>query len=301
MSENTRTSYKAYSAWNYQQEIKDLNAASEQGWQLVKGGCFHSKFRKDPTVRYIYQMDYQRIDDMPRYIETFREQGWEYINSTFNNWHYLRKLYDPSLQEEEYEIFTDKESLHEMNDRWAKGALAIGIILGLFALLWIVRLIRQPCLPALIQVLLFAVESAVLIRGFFIMHNPESKRIRRGDSAFLNSFFIVLILGLATFLILTNHRPNLKTSQRASSEDRPVVDERWLDFEIDYTDNYFLDLELKGEEPLTFRIKDEEDKTVYEQTSKDFKEDGIRLRLSRGKYWLTLSRSSGFEAKCELE
>ena len=57
---------------------------------------------------------------MGRYIETFREQGWEYVNSTFNGWHYFRKLYDPALPEEAYEIFSDRESLHELNSRWAE-------------------------------------------------------------------------------------------------------------------------------------------------------------------------------------
>ena len=102
MSKEYKTSYRAYAAWNYQKEIEDLNAASDQGWQLVKGGCFHSRFVKNPNLRYRYQLDYRKIEDLGRYIETFREQGWEYINSTFIGWHYFRKLYDPSAPEEEY-------------------------------------------------------------------------------------------------------------------------------------------------------------------------------------------------------
>ena len=94
MAGETKTSFKMYSAWNYQKEIEDLNKASLEGWQLKKGGGFHSTFVKNPDVCYRYQLDYGRIDDMGRYIETFREQGWEYINSTFNNWHYFRKAYD---------------------------------------------------------------------------------------------------------------------------------------------------------------------------------------------------------------
>ena len=68
------------------QEVEDLNKMSDEGWQLVRGGCFQSKFVKNPDIRYRYQLDYQKIDDMARYIEIFREQGWEYVNSTFNGW-----------------------------------------------------------------------------------------------------------------------------------------------------------------------------------------------------------------------
>ena len=95
-----------YSAWNYELEIEDLNKMSEQGWQLIRGGgLFSNKFKKNPDIQYRYQLDFQpSIEDKGRYIETFREQGWEYVNSTFNGWHYFRKLYDATKPEEEYEI-----------------------------------------------------------------------------------------------------------------------------------------------------------------------------------------------------
>ena len=109
MAAEYKRSFRMYSAWNYMQEVEDLNKMSDEGWQLVRGGCFHSKFVKNPDIRYRYQLDYQKIDDMARYIEIFREQGWEYVNSTFNGWHYLKKLYDPALPDEAYEIFTDRE------------------------------------------------------------------------------------------------------------------------------------------------------------------------------------------------
>lgn len=84
MARQYKTSHRVYTAWNYQKEIEDLNKASEQGWQLIKGGCFSSKFKWNPDVRYRYQIDYPgKVEDMGRYIETFREQGWEFINATY--------------------------------------------------------------------------------------------------------------------------------------------------------------------------------------------------------------------------
>ena len=176
MAGETKTSFKMYSAWNYQKEIEDLNKASLEGWQLKKGGGFHSTFVKNPDVCYRYQLDYGRIDDMGRYIETFREQGWEYVNSTFNGWHYLRKLYDPSLPEEAYEIFTDRQSLQEMNRRWARFALIIGLILAAFAIFWAVRVIMKPNWPRILRLITFGFESGVLIFGSLVIMNPDAKR-----------------------------------------------------------------------------------------------------------------------------
>ena len=296
-----KTSYKVYSAWNYQKEVEDLNKASEQGWQLIKGGCFHSRFVRNPDVRYRYQLDYQKIDDMPRYIETFREQGWEYINSTFNGWHYLRKLYDPSLPEEAYEIFTDRESLQEMNGRWARLAMFGGIVLGLFALIYAIRMFRQPDLPSLVQLLTFAIESAVLFRGMFIMRNPESSRNRKGDGAFLTVFFAVILLGAGGSIALGTLRPGFSTDQRADSVDTPITDNRWIDFKVHYPDNYYLDLDMEAPEAMTFEIIDENGEVVYSVTETSFQEEDIRLKLARGEYSLSLSYKTGFHAACSME
>lgn len=129
-NKTTKTSYRAYFAWNYQKELKALEEKSRQGWQLVKGGCFHSKYTRDDGAVYRYALDYNndlKPEDMARYRETFQEQGWEYINSTFNGWHYFRKEYDPALPESAYEIYTDDESLCQMQDRWRRLALTLCI------------------------------------------------------------------------------------------------------------------------------------------------------------------------------
>ena len=301
MAASYKNSYKVYSAWNYQKEVEDLNKASAQGWQLVKGGCFHSRFVKNPDVQFRYQLDFGKIEDMGRYIETFREQGWEYINSTFNGWHYFRKVYDPSLPEEEYEIFSDRESLQEMNGRWAKTALIIGGIIALFMVISAIRLFRQPNLPRLVQFLTFLVEAVVLIRGGILMSNPDESRSRRGDSILLATFFICIILGAVLIIKLDDMRPNMRTEQQASSLDQPIVDNRWNDFEIRYKDNYYLNLEIEAEHPLTFAIVDENGNAVYEVTETSFKEENIRLKLPKGKYQLSMSCDSGFRLYCAIE
>ncbi len=301
MAKDYRRSFKMYPAWNYEEEIKDLNAASEKGWQLVRGGCFNSKFVNNPYIRYRYQMDYRKIDDMGRYIETFREQGWEYINSTFNGWHYFRKLYDPSLPEDAYEIFTDSDSIKEMNRRWAHLALAIAVMLALFALISSARLFYRPTLPAVIQTLTFVIESAVLLRGVFIMRNPLSSRGRRGDSAIITVFLTVIILSAVSSIALSQLRPSLWTNQQTDSIDEPIIDNRWVDFQVSYPDNYYLDLDIDASAPLTFAVVDEAGESMYSVTETAFHEQGIRMKLPRGTYSFSMSCESGFKLSCKID
>jgi len=301
MKKEYKTSYRVYSAWNYENEIDDLNKASEQGWQLIKGGCFHSRFVKNPDIVYRYQLDYGKIEDMGRYIETFREQGWEYINSTFNNWHYFRKIYDPNLPEEEYEIFTDRESLYEMNNRWAVIALSISVLTGIYCIISIVRMIRQPELPRLVHIILFGVESLLLLRGALIMRNTESSRNRKEDKILLTAFFLVIFLGCILNVVLSDKRPYMTTEQHSAGIDQPIVDSRWNEFSVVYPDYYYVDLEMKADKPMTFQIINESGEPVYEVTDKEFKEENIRLKLKKGTYILSMSADSGFDIKVSID
>lgn len=300
MAGTYKTSYKMYSAWNYQKEIEELNKASEHGWQLVKSSGFHSRFVKNPDIRYRYQLDYRKVDDMGRYIEMFREQGWEYVNSTFNGWHYFRKIYDPALPGEAYEIFTDRESLHEMNTRWARLALIIGVLLGIMAVLCGFRMILKPHLPALVQFLTAFVESAVILRGAYIMFRPDSSRNRNGDSLFVGIFLAVIILGSAAGIVLTELRPHFSSRQQAYSISEPIEDNRWLVFDVRYPDNYYLDLDFRADAPLTFEIVDEAGGTVYSRTDTYFHEEDIRIRLPKGTYWLSMSCETGFQLDVDM-
>ena len=301
MAKDRKTVWKMYSAWNYEKEIEDLNKASEQGWHLVKGRSFCNTFEKNPGVRWRYQLDYGPIENMGRYIETFREQGWEYVNSTFNHWHYFRKAYDPALPETAYEIFTDRESLREMNNRWARLALIVALVLTGFAVFYGIRLVRCFQLPNLILFLTIALEIAVVLRGRRIMRDPEKSRSRKHDSAWLAVFFAVIILGASASVTLTVLRPHFWTSQTAGDVDHPVADARWADFTVKYPDFYYLDLELEAEKPMTFSILDGSGEPVYTRTETDFKEEAIRLRLSPGNYCFSISYETGYHVKAKID
>ena len=301
MGKNQKYSWKIYSAWNYEKEMEDLNKASEEGWQMVRTGLFHRKFVRNPDVRYRYQMDFGRIDDMGRYIETFREQGWEYVNSTFNKWHYFRKAYDQSLPEDAYEIFTDRDSLREMRNRWGRLALFFSILLAGYAGYFFFRLLKTPQLPLLILVLTFALESGLLLRGWAIMRNPNSNRSRKRDSAIVTAILAVIVLGAAASLVLSGLRPRFKTGQNASGLDAPIVDSRWNEFTVKYRDNYFLDLDMRAERPMTFSVLNETGEPVFTRTETDFHQEHIQLTLPVGTYVFSMSSETGFNLNVSIE
>ena len=189
--------FNVYSAWDYAREIEDLNKMSEKGWQLVKGGLLSNLYQKNDDLRYRFQIDYNpKIKDMGRYIETFREQGWEYVNSTINGWNYFRKLYDEAARDD-YEIYNDSQSLKEMQAKWQRnGLIMMGILIGA-AILQIVCIIREFAWANAVLAALLVAEAIVTGRGVYVLRNPQRvdgrKRSWNGMPAFFSIFFIGII------------------------------------------------------------------------------------------------------------
>ncbi len=295
---NYKTRVRMYAAWNYQREIDDLNEMSERGWQLVKGGLFSSRFKKDDSIKYRYQLDYQpKIDDRPRYVESHREFGWEYINSTFNGWHYFRKAYDPTLPEEEYEIFSDRSSLKEMNGRWVKLAIVLTVFSSLVLALQIVHLILNPMLPTLFMMIAYAVMTAVFIRGIAVMKNPDRSKRKAFDRVLIVAFLIIVFGSLIGSFILQGMRPGNSSSMNAAHmEPIPAQTEEallWNTVEVKYNDNYYIDTEIKADAPVTVSLLDEDGEAVYTLSGTDVAEDDRKVRLEKGEYKLYLSDFDG--------
>lgn len=301
MAGKYKTSYRGYAAWNYREEIEDLNRLSAEGWQLIKGGCFHSRFVKNPDIQYRYQLDFQKVEDMGRYIETFREQGWEYVSSTWNGWHYFRKLYDPSLPDEEYEIFTDRESLQDMNRRWARIAGIVGGCTAGFALLSLIRMLRMPNWPHLMLLLLFGVESAVLLWGASIMHRSEEKREGYSGKHFLALFMGALLILYGAYMVLSTMRPHFQTGQNAAELTEPRTDNRWISFQVKYPDYYYLDVDMKGDSLFSLALVDENGKVWHRESGAEVHKKNIPVKLPKGEYWLALSAENGFAVECTLD
>lgn len=198
-----KVSHKIYEAWEYEREIADLNRMSEEGWQLEKGGCFHSVFRKNDKVRYIYQLDYTpRLQDKDRYLELFSEQGWEYINSTFNGWNYFRKPYREDLSEEEKVIYTDKQSLYEMQNRYV-AMLRVFVVLAcvmtpLYLFMGVMH--REPAI--LIEALVFLVIAVFMGIGLLNVNRVRKGMKKLPGIPFIVAYPIIILLLAVSMIIL---------------------------------------------------------------------------------------------------
>ncbi len=293
-----KTTHKMYSAWNYQRELEDLNKMSEQGWQLVKGRMFSCRFKKDDSIQYRYQLDYQpKIDDRPRYVDSFREFGWEYINSTINGWHYFRKPYDPSLPEEEYEIFTDRSSLKEMNNRWAKLGIGLLVFCSIFAATLLFIMVMRPTLSTLALLLEYVVLIFCIGRGVCIMKNPDRSKNSKGDSVLTSVLLILTLVFAVSSVVLTNSRANINSWMTAEYFDPiPVELEdacHWNTINIKYTDNYFFDTVIDADAPVTLSVVNESGEVVYTITGDKVAEEDVKVVLKRGEYKVYLSDFAG--------
>ena len=79
-----------------------------------------------------------------------------------------------------------------------------------------------------------------------------------------------------------------------------MIDDRIIAFEVKYKDNYYIDLDMKSPQPMTFKVMTEAGETLYEKTAADFHEKSIRLNLSAGKYVFSKSVSAGYELECTI-
>lgn len=291
----------AYAAWNYELEIADLNEMSAKGWHLIKGGCFFSKFKKNPEIQYRYQLDFQpHIEEKGRYIETFREQGWEYVSSTFNGWHFFRKLYDETKPEEEYEIFTDASSLKEMNNRWA----IVGMVLAAIWLLYFAGklcfMILYPNVLTLARIVYIGVILAVFIRGIVVMKNTEKPKNAKLDKVLMALFLVWVIGGAILGGRLTDNRPMFDFSH--ISEEFGQIPEfsgnfekatQWLVFDVNYEDNYYMDIEVDTSSPLCISVVSETGEIIHTLREEEYKEKNIPLHLEKGRYSIYFSDFPG--------
>ena len=289
--------WNIYAAWDYTREIEDLNKMSENGWQLVKGGAFSNYYKKNDSLRYRYQIDYNpKIEDMGRYIETFREQGWEYVNSTFNGWHYFRKLYDKAA--DDYEIYNDSESLKEMQGKWQKSGTAFTVMLCLFSVLELIYTIRAFRLYSAILTLTLIIEAVVIGRGVFVLRNPQRADGHKRSWNGMKAFTTVLLIGIVSSVVLMSLRGSNSFNTKSevyspiSSSIEDAVD--WGDIKIVYPDYYNFDIRGYTGSPMTFAVVNTQTREVVSQIRVDsskakdgrnFKEEQ-NILLKRGTYKL---------------
>lgn len=281
-------SHKVYAAWEYEKEEHDLNEASKKGLQLIRGGCFSSDFKRDNSVRYVYQLDYNAdITDPLRYRTAFEEQGWEYINSTFNGWHYFRKPYEEGIEPSEYRIYTDKQSLCQMQNRWLR---IIGVLFAVYTVMFALYLILafQTLEPSIfMESGVFALLSITL--GLGLLSIIRSRRGKK--TALLIPIQITLPATLVIFItaILVagfGHTQVLYeenfTYINMEQNKLPISSGEYT---VDRGREYRLDLEMDaGDGEMTINIVSDTGKVAYELTSAQCSITDQPVYLEQGQY-----------------
>lgn len=291
-----KTSHKAYAAWNYDQEVEDLNRKSEEGWQLIQGGCFYSKYEYDPGVVYRYQLDFNTdIENKVRYQEMFQEQGWEYLNSTFNGWHYFRKVYDETLPEEEYEIYTDNDQLPEMITRWLRMVNVLFALISVTGIVQILHMILEPELDRIPLILIdvtFLTIFAMGRRSIKSMRNGKKKKVPKGVTPAL---FVAALVLYVLMIVLTHYRPYMESEissmglESLEENANIIVDQD----QVHYTDFYYLDLEMDNVDRMQFMLVRSDGEVIYQTDETHVKISDMRLKLSPGTYEIRLGNAKG--------
>lgn len=116
---------------------------------------------------------------------------WEYMNSTFNGWHYFRKKYSNGMTKEEMEIYSDKESLEEMQKRYERIMWLCAIVLTLNVIMQGSHVVSGRV--GLAQSMLLMIYSLGAVVFWFMLWSQKRKQ-----SGFANPVH----LGIAFFKIL---------------------------------------------------------------------------------------------------
>lgn len=246
---NIKVERAVYAAWDYELEIEHLNRMSEQGWQLIHGGCFRTKYERNDSVVYRYQLDHNmKIDNRMRYIDTYREQGWEYINSTFNGWHYFRKPYDPSKPAEEYEIYSDRPSKEEMAGRLGRVLTVLAVMVGLLFAASVIDFVMQPSM-AMIGIIV-EMLAALILSGTGAV---RMRSVGRGETPAkkfpVAVLFAVVAIGLVWFMVFASAEHHLAANWSQQTDGRAE-----LPFEITLPDWVDVSVQLHDAQKMTVTV-----------------------------------------------
>ncbi len=277
---NKKKIIKSYTVWDYELEIQELNRESINGWQLVHGGAFYRTYERDESVVYRYQLDYNSSDS-PSYYEMFQEQGWEYINSTFNGWNYFRKPYDETVPESEYLIYTDLESKKNMHKRFLRimGFIFVACILAninrLFVFIETPKFVTSGILFFYI-IYLYIFAKAVI--GLARVEKGIMPKKRSRIEFYL--FFVTLSLFL-TFCVNERYYQVNVNNQVVETE---VEKEHAFFYEVVIPDVYYFQVETEEREMISLEIIDEKSNVVYQRQTVDEQGENIKIFLRPGQY-----------------
>lgn len=196
---SARTKYRPFAPWYYERETALFEEESRAGWHLTRRTGNKADYLYDPSIRYRYAMDYRAGHREDRYLELFRDDGWELVGTVSDPyerranvtilynlppihphpaegcWYIFRKKYDPTLPEDAY-LISDEGELLEKRNSLAGTYVRHGIGMALCILIPLLLALLWPLLKPLLLFLPYLVTSALIL--FYRAHSIRTSRGR---------------------------------------------------------------------------------------------------------------------------
>ena len=299
MSKKNRTILGIYIAWDFEDEINDLNSKSDEGWQLVSGGSVISRFEYDTSVRYRYYVETKRkLKNKEEYLDSFRDEGWELVNKTRSGTFYFRKKYNELLTDSEYDLIamarlSGGESLEKANkqamQRWSWLIILIGIIILFMDLMLAKEILSEPQLSQIGVAAEYGALSILVYKvGMMVWHRIQNvHKVRRLN---LIQFLAVIVSGILVSQLLIMNRAS--SGQISSAIKAGETAESSYVFESKYPDFYYLDVNIPYDVSSKIRVLSQSGDTVYQNEEDGLKLSGERIHLDRGKYAIYIISNS---------
>ena len=232
----TKKVFRTFAPWQIDEEVEYLNEMSQKGWQLHRLGRFMREFVFDDTAQYKYALDYQLGPASEAHREMFADQGWERIlvfspallsliwwgMATDGHWYVFRKKTDPSLTEDNYQIYTDAPSLQKMKWQW----YILPIIVLVLSFYTMARQLVSSSLPLLLPFLAFLIVDALIIlqiRAMQLAGTGRRMKIRVDPLVPMAAAGVLLVAGLVTaFIPVFQAHPGYVRAVELTAENTPA-------------------------------------------------------------------------------
>lgn len=118
--------WKIFPVSTYREEEKWINEMEQEGWHLVNVGFLHYDFTRGEPNTYQYAMELMSGDrgEREKYFSLLKEYDVECVD-TFTEWAYFRR----NKQEEDFILFSDKDSLIQYKKRIFRNLLSLLLLL----------------------------------------------------------------------------------------------------------------------------------------------------------------------------
>lgn len=288
-------------AWDFDSEEVYINKQAKLGWQLVKGNLWSQEYVRS-DVEYRYRLDYfqqtrKSEEEIARYFDMHADMGWEFINSTFNGWNYFRKKYVPGTPEEDYELYTDNESLQGMLKRFI-GLLRIFQLLFLFNMFTpVVQMIENFDLTELLLAGMQFMGLCLMESGVISLKRKRVGKKPRWTVGRVGSYalWVACVLCICSYFAAMPSMfrdPVYYTSFNGSLMDKEL--EMSHQFTVEKERNYTVEIDVSvGDVPVQVILSAADNGEILVAGSGTQVEIKEKLRLEKGEYQIDIISSKG--------